>query len=600
MSNRDYLYSQDENYNIYKLLMDSITKRIRQVQIIVRNNNLKHKDETEILKTLVNYATYESKGDNWSYYIPNIRLASQKLNEVDDAIEDFFKTIDREIPEQLKRKDFYEKYLPRNSYSSNHLKYNLSEGSSRGEKSILKQFTKNKEFFSRGYRTEADYSLIYDDESIPSNPIDRLKQLLDKVNELKDEKIAHEVIESAKNSLQRFNMLSAEEKKNFDKLYELDNHSNKLEEIIERTNQKSINDKSKNMKTAFEISFSNKNISNIITKTTQTYQRPLHQTETVETFTINFPTQLNGRNNGKTLPPLEGYGSTAVLGTIGGTNIGSLSGVSGEHSLPYTQFLNTTSLGGFEGKSSESAIKHNAGKDSESNNISGQSEVVTESHTIDIDYKVDSFTGGPSDASKETVKQDVPTFKEEVTPQVDVIENQFSDYRKKEADRIMTDYTEMRNSLHFYDWDAKVTDLVQKGNTAFKVLEDALSNSKKVTEQELIFATDRLDVLYYNLKKRKEELGYQELNKLHNAISDYNEAYNTLYSKVYYLDEQYFDEYHQASEEGRAITQYFDRLLSEGEIDYTNIFESESVKTELARLEGFTTALTRLTQTITE
>ncbi|MGG6797074.1 UNVERIFIED_CONTAM: hypothetical protein KB579_03875 [Streptococcus canis] len=70
----------------------------------------------------------------------------------------------------------------------------------------------------------------------------------------------------------------------------------------------------------------NEVLSTVTTETTQTHQKPLRQTETVETFTINFPTQLT---DSKTLSSLEGYGSTAVLGTIGGSKTTPLVGSEG-------------------------------------------------------------------------------------------------------------------------------------------------------------------------------------------------------------------------------------------------------------------------------
>lgn len=220
------------------------------------------------------------------------------------------------------------------------------------------------------------------------------------------------------------------------------------------------------------------NTHSIPTVTTQTSDKiidPIKQEKKVQTFTIEFPAIFSGRNNGKTLPSVKRYGSTPALGIIDYSKTSSLSG------------------------------------------LIGVREDVAEPYTIDIDYKVDSVTSNQAKVIEETIKQVVPEIEVEAVPQVEVIDNRFSDYRKKEAGRIMTEYAEMRNSLHFYDWDAKVVDLVQKGNSKFKEIEDALSNSKKVTEQELIFATDWLDILRANLQIRTEELSYQELNRLHHA-----------------------------------------------------------------------------------
>lgn len=364
--------------------------------------------------------------------------------------------------------------------------------------------------------------------------------------------------------------------------------------------------------------YSSQNLSSQITL--QTPAMPIYQARKVEVSSNGSSTLLISKNNQEEPSALHGYSSTTSSGMISGFNTNSLPDISGEKQLPYTQLIggsNVKLLAGSEGERSDLEIRSIDKKDDKGAVLAGKNnkplpglsgernEVVTKSEKIDVNYNVNSTSKDQAiKANKDDEKiSNTPSKQvatQAVTTETKAIDNKFDTYYKNEADRIMTEYTEMRNSLHFYDWDATVADLTQKGNATFKELEDALSNSKTASQQELINATDRLNVLRTNLERRKEELGRQELNKLQDAISNYNTAYNTLYSKVHNLDEQHYAEYDEASGSGRAITQYFDRLLSEGKLDYSNIFASESVKTELSRLEGFTTTLTKLAQTINQ
>lgn len=388
-----------------------------------------------------------------------------------------------------------------------------------------------------------------------------------------------------------------------------------LQKEANRASKKENEHKLKESKDYLVIKENKKEIKlpHVVTQITNYPSKIIKQPEKVKTFTYDFPSPLKGTTDLKLLETVTGSNSKVLSNIYGQTSMVS-------SQLPYTQLIggsNVKLLAGSEGERSDLEIRSIDKKDDKGAVLAGKNnkplpglsgernEVVTKSEKIDVNYNVNSTSKDQAiKANKDDEKiSNTPSKQvatQAVTTETKAIDNKFDTYYKNEADRIMTEYTEMRNSLHFYDWDAKVADLTQKGNATFKELEDALSNSKTASQQELINATDHLNVLRTNLERRKEELGRQELNKLQDAISNYNTAYNTLYSKVHNLDEQHYAEYDEASGSGRAITQYFDRLLSEGKLDYSNIFASESVKTELSRLEGFTTTLTKLAQTINQ
>lgn len=476
LTNKDYLYLQDENYNIYKQLIDELTRRIRQVQKIVKNNNSSHKDETEILETLVNCATYESKGNNWSYYIPNIRSASQKLKEVDDAIEDFFKSIDREVPELLRRNDFYEKYLKKisvNREKSHQLIANDSDISTDAarEKIVLRAI---------GVEHQTDVgSLIYDDETVSSEPSQRLRELLDKYSAFDTEEKNEEFIQKSQDALSKYDTLKPTEKKKNEELYKLDDLSRKLEELIEESKQKSLNEKSKSMIIDFGVEPSHTGTSTIVT---EIYQQPLRQTERVETIIINFPTQLT---DSKPLPSLSGYGSTTVLGTIGGSNISNLSGLSGENSLPYTQLIggsNTTPLVGSEGgylnielrtHASEVPVNPESTQDAQLSDESGKSDNIT------FTYKV-SEPQEASPVAEELKVAEAPVVQKSqeilATPQIsEETKNKDSldEYTKSQINFWIKDFNTSLNKINNSEiYSEELENLITKG----KVLRNKLDN----------------------------------------------------------------------------------------------------------------------------
>lgn len=94
------------------------------------------------------------------------------------------------------------------------------------------------------------------------------------------------------------------------------------------------------------------------------------------------------------LSSLEGYGSTAVLGTIGGSNISNLSGLSGEKSLPYPQLIggsNITPLVGSEGGYLNIELRTHASEapvTSESTQNAQLSDESEKSDNVTITYKV--------------------------------------------------------------------------------------------------------------------------------------------------------------------------------------------------------------------
>ncbi|MGT2768633.1 hypothetical protein ACVRY6_07295 [Streptococcus ictaluri] len=281
--------------------------------------------------------------------------------------------------------------------------------------------------------------------------------------------------------------------------------------------------------------------------------------------------------------PLPSISGSNNLPSLGGTNITPLTGLEGGSSMLLARSSNSTSVSAPNSTLSGRGVANLTG-------ISGESDL------IEVTYNTSSNeekTVSQENSVETSAPQAQPSQSEVKATELKVIDNKFDSYYKHEADRVMVEFSEMRNSLHFYDWDTRVEELKQKGQETYRELEAGLGNVKEMSQQALINATDYLNVLRTNLEKRKEELGRQEINKLNDAISDFNTAYNKLYG---FADESRYAQYEEASSQGHAITQYLDRQLSEGTVDYTNVFAALNLKTELARLEGFTKTLTDLAQ----
>ncbi|QKG76795.1 hypothetical protein [Streptococcus canis] len=452
---KQFVDDYGETAQKYLTTMENIFEKEDQINALYeayKNTNLSDEvEELRAVKDVVLLADSKLYSDDYYNEIVNLKDASDALDQLNEEIQSFFKKIKKDVPDKLPRFSLYQ-YL-----------VNYRDSSDKQKSYLKKVIEEVKEVVGSYAKETKEKTLIVQvDNQLKLSELD-----LPLTN--KDPKSGYVILDEEYDDYYDNDGLLKDE---FKKNKESKTKSSSKEMVLELKNETST--------------------SRLIPQiTVHNSVMPFYQAKRVETFTIESPVTFSGKNNSKTLSSLEGYGSTAVLGTIGGSNISNLSGLSGEKSLPYPQLIggsNITPLVGSEGgylnielrtHASEAPVTSESTQNAQLSDESEKSDNVTITYKVFEPQETSQVSEEPKVIEEPSVQKSQEILDTSQVSEETKNKDSLDEYTKSQINFWIGDFSSTLNQLTPEQLaDEKLEGLISRGQKLRKKLDNALGEGK--------------------------------------------------------------------------------------------------------------------------